>query len=1125
MPSTSLQLIALEAREVPAVGAWTTETFDTSTAIPSDWTGSGPSYQIVSGAGNSGNSLSTNSSSRVSSTLWQNTNYVADTSARVQLLANSLVPMQLIVRGQNLGTSTASYYGVQVTRGLQVELFKVVNGTRTSIATLSSSNYVSGVWVEVTLNPRGSNLGVQIKRLDNNQFLTATGSWQTSEVTAISRTDTSISAGGRAGLVRASMYSGRVDLDNFATFEPAATPDGEVTQTFDTLPTNTLPNNWSSWGSDGSSGYGAAAARGGSTTQVLNSTGGGTRTGRVWDNTLNLTNTTATATILLDTLIPTQVFVRGNNLNTTTPSYYAVEITRGLSISLIKVQNGQSQVLATETTASYVSGVWADVSITVQGTRLQVRVRRNDTGQWLSSDGTWLSSQTSLMEIQDTSLQGAGYAGLSRVARYSGTTSIDTFKIRDASSDDISPPSIALSLSPSTSPLSGIVAFGATASDPSGIDRVEFLVDGELVFRDREAAYGVNYDTRNITNGLHTFTVRVWDTRGNFGETSQNYTVTNVNPTATPDIPRHYSHIRVAALAYSGNPMGTVEQNLLRNSVDIVVPNVRYLSQIDSISPDTPQLIYSNISNLYLDLLTDWLTYADRNRLDREAGFYHVARATAFTGDSPSSRPVNQFWDVKRSSNTLAGLITDLTPQARGTNTGGVSLGAVGNGVMFGYFEKFREFNFDVRTAGVNWTGVIEVPTAVDSTGRPTAWRTVSTVTNTTANFTQSGRITFDPPSDWATAAIPGSTTRYYYARIRTTSGTSPVFNTVLGRDYVQANGTISGVMPAFDKAADRNSDGYLNDTEYALRTAGFDARFIYESRLQYPYYGQSRYVTNPSGTGVADWAADYHRRFLANNPLADGLFMDNSGGRVPVENTALVESMDTYANDYGALLGATNRAISPRWVLANTAGGGTSADRVTRQVPSTLEEFLLRPMSYTWGQFQDSATLVARRLSLTSPPGLLILDTLSTGGSPTDPRTQIGALAYYYLLSDPNYTALMMWGGEEPASTWSRHWFAAIETNVGQPRGTWSQFATGRDPANTALEYRVYGREFDNALVLYKPLSRTVAVGTGTTADTSATIHQLNGNYRVLNANGTLGPVVTQVTLRNGEGAVLMRA
>ena len=50
--------------------------------------------------------------------------------------------------------------------------------------------------------------------------------------------------------------------------------------------------------------------------------------------------------------------------------------------------------------------------------------------------------------------------------------------------------------------------------------------------------------------------------------------------------------------------LGTTEQALLRSSIDLVVPSTRFLSTIDQIAPATPQLIYSNVSNLYQELLT-----------------------------------------------------------------------------------------------------------------------------------------------------------------------------------------------------------------------------------------------------------------------------------------------------------------------------------------------------------------------------------------------------------------------------------------------------------------------------------------------------------------------------------------
>src|SRR5262249_22349563 len=73
------------------------------------------------------------------------------------------------------------------------------------------------------------------------------------------------------------------------------------------------------------------------------------------------------------------------------------------------------------------------------------------------------------------------------------------------------------------------------------------------------------------------------------------------------------------------------------------------------------------------------------------------------------------------------------------------------------------------------------------------------------------------------------------------------------------------------------------------------------------------------------------------------------------------------------------------------------------------------------------------------------------------------------------------------------------------------------------ALTYRVYQRSFTNAVVLYKPLSYGGNV-TGTLADTTATTQALGGTYYPLQADGTLGAPVTSITLRNGEGVILVK-
>jgi hypothetical protein len=587
-----------------------------------------------------------------------------------------------------------------------------------------------------------------------------------------------------------------------------------------------------------------------------------------------------------------------------------------------------------------------------------------------------------------------------------------------------------------------------------------------------------------------------------------------------PDVPRHYPHIRVALLAYSGNPMGAFEDRLLRESVDLVVANGAYLKHLHAVAPDTPALLYTNTSNLYLDLLTDWLTYADAHGLDRDGAFYHAARPVPFRGDSPSSQPVTWFWGVYRGGRSPH----DLTSAVRGKG-GTVRFPPGGEALYAGYPERFREINVRVTSpAGDGWAATLEYARAVDDDGRPAAWAALP-ARDETERFGRSGQLVFDPPADWKPASVGGSA-RLYYVRFRTVrTGTAPVVSALLGRDYVGANGTTAGTIPVFDEQADANGDGYLDDAEYARRAPGKDARFRYEGRVLTETYGQMRYSTRPADAGFRAWCVERHRRVLRELPLAGGFFMDNSGGKVPVRPADVREPLTKYGEELGTLVGAVREGVAPRLVLANTVGGYANADEVVRHNPTYFEEFAIRPQSHPWSFFEDLAALVAKRTALTTPAPYAVLDSHPQKGDQLDPRLQLTTLAYYYLLADPDSTFLMLYGGVEPGTPWRRHWVPAAAFDVGRPAGPWSVRDTGPDPAKPVLTYKVYQRRYEKALVLFKPLSYARAVReTPSAGDETATRHDLGGTYRPLQADGTLGAAVTSVTLRNGEGAILVK-
>jgi hypothetical protein len=917
-------------------------------------------------------------------------------------------------------------------------------------------------------------------------------------------------------------YERRSICPTFEHLEPRETPSGNpwITENFDSTAVGQLPAKWVQWSSNTSTAAAVSAARSFSAPGSLAVTANlSTLSARAWSTTVVPADLESSADVYLNSLIPAQVFVRGQNLDTAQPSFYAVGVTRGLTLELDRVAGGVITVLGSVTSKQYTNNLWVQVTIAVVGQTLKAQIVRTDTNQFLSNTGDWQTAPAWALSVSDTTLPSAGLTGVSRPRSYTGTIYFDHFVATSADGDTI-PPTVQFSSPSNTRTLTGVVPVTVNASDNVGVVRVEYYVDGALRNVSTTAPYLWSFDTASASNGVHLLTAKAYDLAGNVGQAFLGVVTQNAAAVPLPVIPQHYSWIRIAELAYAGTPLTSVEQTLLKNSVDLLVVEGMNLSRIQPLAPNTPQILYTNLSNVYGDELTDLLAYEDALGLLRESAFYHVTTLTPFSGNSPSSQPVNWFWNVQRGNTSF----NNLTSQAHGGYASGVPFGAPGESLYIASPDKFREININLQTpAGAGWAGQWEYASSVNANGRPANWKALPLLSDTTQGMHQSGTVTFDPPADWLAASINVSV-RLFYVRLRTTSsGSVPVAQSILGRDYVNAHGTTAGIIPVFDLSADVNHDGYLNDAEYAHRKPGDDARFLYESRLFFGNYGQMRFAINPAVPGVKNWAADFAKRLLAANPAAAGLFLDNSLGDLPGGSGITQESSVGYAADYASLVNVVAQAIAPHWVLANTAGGG-NVDTLIPKAQGYYEEFAIRALAQNYSRFEDLATLVSYRVALRSPSGYAVLDSLPAGGSPTDPRTQLATLAAYYLIANPNRTFLDIFGGFEPSTSWTRHWIPAAAYNVGQPTSTWSLFASGADPSNTSLTYHVYQRTFANALVLYKPLSYGHNVN-GTLAANTATTHSLGGTYRPLNADGTLGAPVTTISLRNGEGAILIKA
>jgi hypothetical protein len=1115
---TALQVEVLEVREMLSASTWLAESFETAPlgGLPAGWSQSagGPAFAVVAGQGvASTRALASNSASPAgASRAWVNPGVAADVQVSASLSLTGGAPGQVLARGYNLSSATPTYYALGVTPDLTVQLLRVVNGTSTVLGQVQAASGGGSGWVRMLLDVSGSTIRAQVFHTDTGTYLNGSGQWQTTPAYVLSVTDTVITNLGQAGVARPANAAGTLTLDDFTIDLP-----GSV-ESFDTTAAGSIPPNWTSWSSNNTGSFTDSPSRFLSGPNGFVSSGNNV-TSRSWLNTQEPANVDAGAALYLDSLIPGRLFIRGKNLNTNAPSYYALQLTRGFQLQIVRVLNGVTTTLGQLSSATFTNPIWVRASLNAQGTTLRAQIYRVDTGQYLTTTGQWQTTPTWALTVTDSALITAGFVGLDRPQSYAGSITFDDFTVLPGIGDG-QPPSSQITVPQQGSVVSGVSNVQVSATDLVGVTKVEFYLDNVLQATNLAAPFTWAFYSPAASNGLHTIKVIAYDLAGNKGISAVTVTTQNANAVNRPNLPRHYTHIRIAELAYGGTKLGPFEEQLLQNSVDLVVPATDLFGPIHALTPNTPQLLYTNVSNLYLQSLADWTNYAEVHGLDPEQAFYHVAQATPFIGSSPSSQPVTWFWQAYRGGSTL----TPMTGDTHGGVAGGFSLGGSGQSFYLGSLEPYREINFNLVAPRANgWGGVLEYPTAVDAAGNPTAWATLPTLSNTTNGWANSGQVLFDPPADWKSASVGGST-RLFYVRVRTlTPGTAPIVWSILGRDYVGARGGNAGVIPAFDASADLDHDGYLNDAEYAHRQPGMDARFVYESRLFAGTFGQMRFAANPSSTAFQAWAADYEIRLLKSQPLAAGLFIDNSAGLPPVPANVALESVANYASDYAALVNCIAVKIAPKWVMLNTGGGGPAADLAIRGTQGYFEEFALRPLAQYYQQFEALAGQVARRSALRSPAPYAVIDSYPTGGSVTDPRTQLATLAAYYLIADPVSTFLDFFGGFEPATSWTRHWTQAAAFNVGQPQATWSVFATGTDPSNSNLTYRVYQRHYSNALILYKPLSSNSGGTAGTLADNTATVHQLSRTFRPLQADGTLGAPVTSISLRNGEGAILI--
>ena len=104
--------------------------------------------------------------------------------------------------------------------------------------------------------------------------------------------------------------------------------------------------------------------------------------------------------------------------------------------------------------------------------------------------------------------------------------------VTGAAPPDSTPPTVSITAPANGAQVADAITVTATAADNTGVNGVQFLVDGNPIgAEDTTAPYGVQWDSRTVGNGGHTLTARARDAAGNTAtSTGVNVTVANVAP-------------------------------------------------------------------------------------------------------------------------------------------------------------------------------------------------------------------------------------------------------------------------------------------------------------------------------------------------------------------------------------------------------------------------------------------------------------------------------------------------------------------------------------------------------------------------------------------------------------------
>lgn len=217
------------------------------------------------------------------------------------------------------------------------------------------------------------------------------------------------------------------------------------------------------------------------------------------------------------------------------------------------------------------------------------------TASWNSGSGNWVRYQDGVTSNTISMSLNAGnhtfkYIGtqaeveVDRIILSSDTSCTPTGTGDNCQSGDATNPTVNLTAPANGTTVTGPVTFQATASDASGISKIEFLVDGVVVSTTNNASSAqYSWSSTAVANGAHTVAARATDTKNNTA-TSGSVSVTVNNPTPCTGTPSVPGNLRVTATASNSVSLAwnastpaagctLQEYRLYRNGTQVATPS------------------------------------------------------------------------------------------------------------------------------------------------------------------------------------------------------------------------------------------------------------------------------------------------------------------------------------------------------------------------------------------------------------------------------------------------------------------------------------------------------------------------------------------------------------------------